>query len=409
MTLFYMSLYEIKNKLRFSAQMLVTAVLAVVVVFGMVPVLEQVLADKLTSKQFSVAFADEEDSAYTRMIMETVLESAPIKSSFQTIAVDRETAMKMLENNEVAAVINIPEGFTRSMRSGEFKEIKVILNPKQPLYAELVKGGMESGGYLMSAVQNALYTVYAYISKLPISEEQIDKIFNREMFSMISYAINIDTIYERELKTPWQDMEVFDFYSISIILFFMTLYSAGMIYQWHESEENKLNGRMKFVCRHASYVVYANVFAGSVIIFIQALCMFLPLFLFRHGLHSLRILPCLYLISLNISAIVILAGNMVKKTAVAVACFAGFEIFSALASGTLIPFYFLPEFIPSQIKIFTLNYHWQQMLISAFSNDTQIKLQYTMYILGFVMFILILLGGMTSEKLRNFKSRPAKQ
>ena len=404
MTFIHMIFYETKNRLRFSMQMLVLAVMAVAIMFGVLPFLEQIIESQIMTTRFCVAFVNNENSGYVDMAMKEVLESPSVKSSFELLPVEEKHAVKMLENNEIAAIIIIPEGFIEGMQSGHFKEIEVWLNPNQRIYAELIKGGMESGGYLMSAVQNSLYTVYSYISELPISREEADRLFNIEMLSMIATVMNRESVFERSIKTPWQDMEAFDFYSISIILLFMTLYSVGAIYKWRENEDNKLTARMKLVCKHPAYVVWANVFAGSVMTFIQGIMIFIPLFLVRHGLEAFRILPYLYLISLNISAMVLLFGAVIKNITGAVSAFVAFGIFSAFASGTLMPFYFLPEFIPSGIKGVMPNYYWQQLLINAYSKDLSGQGRYILGVIGMTAAIFIVLRSITCEKFSDYKS-----
>ena len=408
MTLVYMTFYEIRNRLYFSMSMLIMTILAAVIVFGILPISEQAMKNELKTTRFSVAFVDEEDSRYTQTAINELMETPSIHTSFEILSTDAQTAEKMLRANQVTATVTIPIGFIKGMQNGNHKEIQVLLNPNQPLYASLVKGGMDSGSYIMSAVQNVLYTFYSYISDLPLSNSEIDNLFNIEMFSMISQALNRDNIYERTTKTPWQDMEISDFYSISIVLLFMSLYSVGSIYQWHEKKRNGLLERMKFTCRSPIYVTYSNIFANSVMIFLQGVLIFVPLFFMRHGFATLKMLPFLYFISLNIATTVMLFATMIKNSTWAISAFVTFSLLCALASGNLIPFYFLPNFIPSEMKSFTPHYYWQQMLIYAHSQELSEQVRYSVIVLSITALLFVLLRGMNHEKFSNYKTSTKK-
>ena len=408
MTLIYMILYEIKNRLHLSIYMWIMAIMAVVLIIGGVPIVEKAVTEGLKNTRFSVAFVDEEDSQYTQTVVNQVLKSPSIEAGFELLITNRKDALTMLAEDEIAAAIIIPDGFIEGMKVGHQKDIEVILNPKQALYANLVKGGMESGSYLMSAVQNVLYTFYEYTADLPISPDEVDKIFNIEMFSLISQAMNRDSMYKREVKTPWQNMEMADFYGISVILFFMALYSSGAIYQWHENGKRGLTRRMQFVCKHPIYVIYANIIANTVMIFVQGLMMLIPLFLIRHGISALRMMPAILLISLSIAALVMLFAVLIKHSTGAVITFVVFILFSGLVSGNLIPAYLLPQFIPSGLKNLSVNYYWQQLMINAYTNDVATQLKDGLIILGITGLIFLLLKGITSEKLRNNKVSMAK-
>lgn len=404
MTLICMILYEIKNRLHFSAQSLIMTIMAVVIVLGGVPLIEGAVMEGQKNSRFSVAFVDEENSAYTGMVVEQVVKSPSIKQGFELIATDRERALAMLKNNEIAAAIIVPEGFIEGMKTGHQRDCEVILNPNQVLYANLVAGGMESGSYIMSAVQNALYTFYEYTYDLAVLPEDADKMFTVEMFALVSQAMNRDEMYNREIKTPWQDMEMADFYSISVLLLFMTLYSAGGISQWHEKNKNGLVGRMQLTCKHPIYVAYANIIADAAMIFIQGVLIFIPLFVFRHGLAMLKLLPVIGLISLNIAIVTMLFAVVIKNTVVAIVTFIGGGVLSGLAAGNLIPFYFLPDFIPKHLKSWTLNYYWQQLMINVNSSDWLTWLKDVAIILGVIGLILLVLRGIISEKNRNYKN-----
>jgi hypothetical protein len=410
MTLIYMIYYEIRNRLHFFIYMLIITALASTIIFGILPILEKSAKDgDLTIKPFAVAFVDNEGSNYTQIAIKQIMESPSIENGMEVFIVSADEANDMINNDEIAAIIGIPEGFTTGMMIGEFKEISVILNPNQSLYAGLVKNGMESGTYLMSAVQNSLYTVYKYIAKLPITEAEINRLFNIEMFSMISYAINRDNIFERNIRTPWQDMQMLDFYSISVILLFMTLYSTGMIYQWHESKDSKLFDRMKLVCKNSSYIVYTYVITASILIFLQGIMLFIPLFLIRHGMSAFKILPFLYLISLSIAALVTLFSALFKKAIVSVFTYLTVTLMLAFSSGTLIPLYFLPDFIPARMRNLSLNYYWQQLLIGAFSKDFDLQKRQLTIVFGSIILILILVRGATNEIIGNGRCSFKKQ
>lgn len=75
---------------------------------------------------------------------------------------------------EAAAIIQIPEGFTEQLRSGENENITIYLNDQVPFSSQLAQLFLESGQSYITSAQAGVNTVHHFYSSDLEGEERSD-------------------------------------------------------------------------------------------------------------------------------------------------------------------------------------------------------------------------------------------
>ena len=99
--------------------------------------------------KIAFALVDEDDSRLTRMIREA-LRGDEAGKYLDAQILDRGEAVRRVRNNELAAVVIIPKGFTKDyLRGGKPVALELVKNPAQAIHPAIVEEGL---GLLVSAL-----------------------------------------------------------------------------------------------------------------------------------------------------------------------------------------------------------------------------------------------------------------
>lgn len=126
-------------------------------------------------EQFGAAIVDKENSVESRMLISQFVNSEATAKLMKVSVMDEASAMKELDENKLAAVVIIPEGFTYSVSIGENKPFIVIGNKSKPLLSAQVRNYMQGAANLVSAAQSGVMTAFRYYEKIRSSDEFYDK------------------------------------------------------------------------------------------------------------------------------------------------------------------------------------------------------------------------------------------
>jgi ABC-2 type transport system permease protein len=118
-----------------------------------------------------VLLIDEDESFLTENILPGMLTAGPLQELIQVQPVeDLDTARKMFQKNEAAALVVFTAGMEAAILDGRVAEIKVIPNPVQTISPQIVEGVLE----MLVLIGNAVYDDLAEPVEmiLPFFEQQ---------------------------------------------------------------------------------------------------------------------------------------------------------------------------------------------------------------------------------------------
>lgn len=325
-----------------------------------------------------LVIADREKSFYTDFFIEKIIETPSLQDNIEIIITDEEEGQNLIDNNEAAGLVIIPENFTSNMQKSIFEPIIVIGNHKKPLQATIIKEGMESATNLMSAAQSAVFTVCDYAREYEVSEEQIDITFQKAAVSFSLKALARDQIFSETIKTPWMDMESTYFYFSSLLIFFISLYGLQGLYLYLSEKENKIITRIRSVGVPLWKIILGKWLSLTFFLFIQGtiiLASFMGLGLFEAtGNLNLGLLLLLVICSC-ISSLTLFIASLSKNDYIGSMAIFIISILGAVIGGGIVPYSYMPDFM-ERLGRLTMN-HWalEGLIYSLFGNQVDIVLK----------------------------------
>lgn len=106
------------------------------------------------------AVVDEDRTLETRTLVNLLQEEQTLARTLSFVPMSLEEAERALTMGKIAALIQIPKGFTDDLRVGANTPITVITLKEKPLASAMIRMLMESGAKYISAAQSAVNTVY---------------------------------------------------------------------------------------------------------------------------------------------------------------------------------------------------------------------------------------------------------
>ncbi|MCP8615320.1 ABC transporter permease [Salirhabdus salicampi] len=150
------------------------------------------------------AYVDEDDTFYTNAILAQLQDEEGFREAVQLVSMTEEEALTKLDENEIVAMIHIPDGFSRDLRRGINTPITLISNEQKPLPASMMKMLLTSGANYISAAQSAVNTVFdQYIVTIPSSNERRE-LLQQVIVQYTLFALNRNDLFvveETEIGT----------------------------------------------------------------------------------------------------------------------------------------------------------------------------------------------------------------
>lgn len=184
------------------------------------------------------AVVDQDQTFETKSLVNQLADDGRMKAAMNLRPMDRSKANELFSNEEITAIIEIPEGFTQSLRRGENDPIKIVTNQQQPLQSTLVNVLLESGANYISASQSAVNTVYdLHIKSLP--EEKRNGKLQQLIVTFTLFALSRNKAFETELIPAGTSLGWELHGMISVMITFLFLFS--MIYHLADTRMKNKN------------------------------------------------------------------------------------------------------------------------------------------------------------------------
>ena len=240
MNVFSLWKYEMRATIRRPAPLFLAFLLPIIVLLMVISVVFSLFQDDRTLIQTAVV--DQDQTFETKSLVHQLAEDERMKEAMNLTSMNKSKANEMFANEEVTAIIEIPKGFTKSLRSGENDPIKVITNQEQPLQSTLVNVLLESGANYISASQSAVNTVYdLHIKSLPEGEQEGK--LQQLIVTFTLFALSRNEAFETELIPAGTGIGWELHGMISVMVTFLFLFSA--IYQLADTRVEKKSMQLR--------------------------------------------------------------------------------------------------------------------------------------------------------------------
>ena len=318
---------------------------------------------------FDIAVIDNENSAQTRMLIN---QFDGIKLFRQVIPMTYEHAVEMINKDELAGAVMIPEDFTSSVANGENKPLTVIGNSRRPLQSYVIRNLMLSAADLVTAGQNAIRSIYYYDEKAGMGKDELNKNFNDSASVVMMQTLARNEIFTDEEGTsggyPLSSAEYFTAALISIFLMFSGMPAIKLLL----TEKNLgLMARLRASPVKIWQVVLSKFLVSAVLSVIQFLSIIIfTLFVFHNywGAPVRSILMVFGAVLFAVSAWSVFVSAVASTTAAADALGYLGILLMAVIGGCIYPIAGMPGFIKAASG-FTISRWSMQGFMTLFSGE----------------------------------------
>ncbi|OEH91366.1 ABC transporter permease [Bacillus solimangrovi] len=321
-TIVHLCAFQLKALLRNKKGLLIYIFIPLILLFSLGLVGFQFFSQSEHVEPFKIAIVDHDGTFETRYIINQLTTHEQLQALIEPVSLSEEQAGEYMKSNMIAAMVIIPEDFSKHVARGKNIPIKVIGNSRKPLQANLVRHLMTSAASFASAAQSGINTVDFFIHKSNISNAERRSVYKENIVTYSLYVLGRNEIFVEKNIEGLHQRNLIQYYMISLFVLLIFIWSFSGITLMHGRIEGSLAKRL--LSRNISSVVITISNLLSLTIFISVLSVLIGV-------------VCLFLIDL-ISFYVLIR-------------FIGYMIFSVFSFVTL--FYFVHSMINSE-KVYQL-------------------------------------------------------
>jgi len=335
-------------------------------------------SSELLFSKLNVGFCDAENSIYSSVISNILVNDEKFKTFLTIDMLDDQTAMSRIESGELDAAIFLPDNFVADMSIGINRPIRVVCNDSNPLKTAVIKEFMESAAAQITAAQSAINTVWFNSDLEGLSERAFNNKFNSLVMNYMFKAFARDKYSVSRLVSAFGSYSMAHFLIASALSLSVFLICSTCIKQAVYNRSRRINSRL---------------YSGGLGPLRISLAGQLPFFFISFA-QTLLILILLKVLSvagparelIDLDGITLSAAALTAVAAAAVCFFAAsivhlscqlfkntesveifsitFIIISAIAGGTVIPYAYLPGFF-EKLGVASYSRWTQNTLLSA--------------------------------------------
>lgn len=169
--------------------------------------------------------ASEEDEL-TMEAVSLVENEESVRSIASFEMMEKEEAETAFDAGKVQAVIYLPDNLYDSIYYGENLPITVKINRNSGLTSDLFRELIRSGVSLIQTGESSVYAMAAVSGRYPLAVSEQDLI-NSMAVSYIAAVLNRNGIWNESFFSPYQNMNVRQYYALSVILAAALLFSMA--------------------------------------------------------------------------------------------------------------------------------------------------------------------------------------
>mgnify|MGYP000870720420 CR=1 FL=1 len=179
---------------------------------------------------FSIALVDKDNTVESRVLINQFINGQNSEDDFceedsasfiNFVKTDETSAMDMLRNRDIAGVIIIPKEFVYSMSVGENQPLKVVTDPRQPLFAKFIKNYMESYANIISAAQNGIMTAYMFYDEFASGDEFYEKKYTDVVTKFSLKALSKSDLFVNKEVSYIPEVTKYEYFTAALLVVFI--------------------------------------------------------------------------------------------------------------------------------------------------------------------------------------------
>lgn len=237
-------LIQLKSVLKQWKLLLASFLVPIMLTFGVVLVVINVVKPDEDANPIPVAIVDHEKSMETGYIIEHMTSAEHIQSLLSVEMTTEEEAFQLLEDNEITAIMIIPEKFSRDLAVGINTPVKVVGNSQRPFQSQLVRYFMESASQFISAAQSGVNTVDAYLREADAPKDLVRQAFTSSIVDFTFHALGRNDLYEQEQVDELHTADLKQYYAGSVLIAIIMIWAFSSLWLTRSSIDETLLRRL---------------------------------------------------------------------------------------------------------------------------------------------------------------------
>lgn len=187
------------------------------------------MSEKRLLDQVTIGLVDRENSFLSDMLVENFKSNEEFSSLFNLIIEEEDLLVQAYENNELSAIVYIPNDFTSSLLNFDNRPLEMILNPNFPLQNTVLQNIMTSYSEYIKAVDIGIYSLYNSL-KGEVSSETLSSINEQFSLNMVMTALGRNSIFSYKAIETFPaatSSEYFIFSIIVLVVIFTSIASSN--------------------------------------------------------------------------------------------------------------------------------------------------------------------------------------
>lgn len=306
--------------------------------------------DSSETYKVKVALVFDDDSPLMKMLTD-LLKDSDCTSSCEFIDTDIETARRMVENNQVAAAIVIPDGFVESVKNGSNTPIDVEFANNSTIIALILRQLSVAGAGTLSAAQAGIYAQYdLYYNYDLMSYDSAANEYLNEVY--LKYVLQRGNIFHKTPAYPTGNLSIPKYYKcagIGLVLLLVSITCSTFLCECNPVFEHLASSKG---------LTYPIRFLVKLLVLTTFCCLLL-----RIPFPSMKQIAILLPAVICSNCIALMVYRLCSSPDIGIFTVFIFQFVSAFLSGYFIPVSFFPdilkkisEYIPAKMILQQMKY-----------------------------------------------------
>lgn len=201
------------------------------------PAAEEALSQGVSFSGITLAVAAPEGDAAPQLLEKLLPKMEDVAQYCEVVAMDREEAIRAMEQGEVTAVLVLPENLVQGIMDGTNPDVELIVPGDMPMEALLTLCVGQSASDLLSAVQSGVYAVLEEYENAPPPGLSYNDAVTQINLRYVRWTLGRQQMFLVDPVAVTQQLPVGVHYGLSLLVYlalslaplFMSVYSGSWI------------------------------------------------------------------------------------------------------------------------------------------------------------------------------------
>lgn len=385
-----LSLIQLKSILKQWKLLLACFLVPILLVFAVVFVVASLIQPE-GKEPLQVAIVDHEKSMETGYIIDHMTQGEHVQSMLEVIETTEDKAWGLLEQNQITAIMIIPEHFSKDLAIGINTPVRVVGNSQRPFQSQLVRYYMESAANFVSAAQSGVNTVDHFLREADAPNDLIKQAFTTSVVDFTFHALGRNDVYEVEEVDALHTTDLKQYYLGSSLILIMMVWAFGILWMTKSTMENTLFRRLLIAGVSTFHRFSSRLLTAAIVLCLQLLLIYPLLNKLELVVNLFPMILLLFGIGLVLTLLFILIETICGNEKTTLITSSLVMIVLLVLGGQVIPTVYLPTWLESTAA-FTPNY-WVMTGYSLLAMESEglTEIWKALLIFGIIFFAITIL------------------